>query len=251
MPCKVIPFPVPVRTAGKEAILVHHILIEVGTSRYDLEVVVFVTRLQSARLEGGSPVRGRRGAPEAHGRRLGIAGCSPEAAADERTNNLLALCPRQRDESSCATSAQKEVPMTNAENEDATTPKEAVPRASATKAAGSARKARRGKAAAKAQKRLPSQPGKRGHATPTKTRAKSAKPGTTVAVQKPRPQSKGARILELIGGAKGATLAEIMQATRWQAHSIRGFLSTAAKKYRCQIQSLRNDAGQRVYQVKA
>ena len=60
-------------------------------------------------------------------------------------------------------------------------------------------------------------------------------------------QSKGAQILELIGRAKGATLPEIMRVTAWQAHSVRGFLSTAAKKRNLKIASARNEAGERVY----
>src|SRR5205823_14730509 len=130
-------------------------------------------------------------------------------------------------------------------------PKEVIADASAaSKAAGAARKPSRGKAAAKSQKRL-AQPSKGGRAKPRKTGAKSGTARAAVAANKPRPQSKGARILELIGRAKGATLAEIMHATKWQAHSVRGFLSTAAKKYRCKIHALKNEAGQRVYQIKA
>ena len=142
--------------------------------------------------------------------------------------------------------------MTNAESHDPT-PKDGVPDVNTvTKAAaGAARKARQGKAA-KSRKRRPSEPRKGGRAsrTKTKTEAKSVKTGATAAIKKPRPKSKGARILDLIRRAKGATLAELMQASRWQAHSVRGFLSTAAKKYRCQIQSIKNEAGERVYQVK-
>jgi hypothetical protein len=41
-----------------------------------------------------------------------------------------------------------------------------------------------------------------------------------------------------------------MQATGWQAHSVRGFLSTAAKKQGLQIESTRNEAGQRHYRLK-
>ena len=55
--------------------------------------------------------------------------------------------------------------------------------------------------------------------------------------------------MELIGRAKGATLAEIMQATKWQAHSVRGFLSMAAKKYGVKIASLHIDGGDRVYKL--
>ena len=65
----------------------------------------------------------------------------------------------------------------------------------------------------------------------------------------PRAESKGAKILELILRPKGMTLAEIMKATDWQAHSVRGFLSTAAKKHKLKIESAKNEAGERVYKI--
>jgi hypothetical protein len=64
-----------------------------------------------------------------------------------------------------------------------------------------------------------------------------------------RAESKGAKILAMIGRAKGATLAEIMKATDWQAHSVRGFLSTAAKKHDLKIESAKTEAGERVYTI--
>ena len=64
-----------------------------------------------------------------------------------------------------------------------------------------------------------------------------------------RAQSKGAQILEMIGRAKGATLAEIMAAAGWQAHSVRGFISTAGRKHGVRIESLKSEAGDRVYRV--
>ena len=67
----------------------------------------------------------------------------------------------------------------------------------------------------------------------------------------PRAESKGAKILELIGRPKGAILAEIMKATDWQAHSVRGFLSTAGKKRGLNIESTKNEAGDRVYRIEA
>ena len=81
-----------------------------------------------------------------------------------------------------------------------------------------------------------------------KTGKKAAKPAREKASQ-PRAESKGAKILAMIGRAKGATLAEIMKATDWQAHSVRGFLSTAAKKHKLQIESAKNEAGERVYKI--
>ena len=65
----------------------------------------------------------------------------------------------------------------------------------------------------------------------------------------PRKESKGGMILQMIGRPKGATLSEIMTATGWLAHSVRGFISTAGKKHNVKVESERNDAGDRVYRV--
>jgi Protein of unknown function (DUF3489) len=84
-----------------------------------------------------------------------------------------------------------------------------------------------------------------------KTGKKAAKPAPAPKeASKPRAESKGAKILELIGRPKGASLPEIMKATDWQAHSVRGFLSTAAKKHGLKIESTKTEAGDRVYQIK-
>jgi hypothetical protein len=82
-------------------------------------------------------------------------------------------------------------------------------------------------------------------ATQESTRAKKR----VVTASAVRPGSKAAKILELIRRASGATLAEIMKATGWQPHSIRGFLSTATKKRHVKIDSSKNGVGQRVYRT--
>src|SRR5271168_5330640 len=82
-----------------------------------------------------------------------------------------------------------------------------------------------------------------------KATKKAAKPSAARKAASPRVQSKGAKILEMIARAKGATLAEIMRATDWQAHSVRGFISTASKKHSVKIESGKNDAGERTYRV--
>ncbi len=57
-------------------------------------------------------------------------------------------------------------------------------------------------------------------------------------------------MVSLVARTNGATLAELMKATGWQAHSVRGFLSTASRKRGLTIQSLKNGKGERVYRVK-
>jgi hypothetical protein len=78
---------------------------------------------------------------------------------------------------------------------------------------------------------------------------KAAKPNTAKTAAAPRAESKGAKILEMIARAKGATLAEIMKATGWQAHSVRGFISTASKKHGITIESSKSESGDRVYKI--
>ena len=62
-------------------------------------------------------------------------------------------------------------------------------------------------------------------------------------------ESKRADVLALLGRSKGATLADIMKATGWQAHTVRGFISIAAKKNRINIESSKNEAGERTYRM--
>ena len=54
---------------------------------------------------------------------------------------------------------------------------------------------------------------------------------TPAADPAPRPRStKTVTVLKLLSRAKGATLAEIMEATAWQPHSTRAFLTGLRKK---------------------
>jgi len=66
-----------------------------------------------------------------------------------------------------------------------------------------------------------------------------------------RDGSKKADIIRLLERAKGATLEELMSATGWQAHSVRGFISgTLGKKLKMKIDSFRTEKGDRTYRVK-
>ncbi|MBI4911052.1 MAG: DUF3489 domain-containing protein [Acidobacteria bacterium] len=61
---------------------------------------------------------------------------------------------------------------------------------------------------------------------------------------------KSAVVLEMLRRSKGATLAELMAATLWQAHSVRGFLSgTVGKKMGLKVESTRREDGERLYKL--
>lgn len=61
--------------------------------------------------------------------------------------------------------------------------------------------------------------------------------------------SKTAKILGLLRRETGTSIPEMMKVSNWQAHSIRGFLSTAPKKYQVKIESTTNGVGKRVYRI--
>ena len=84
---------------------------------------------------------------------------------------------------------------------------------------------------------------------PAKAGKKASRPDLAKDANKPRADSKSTKILALIGRPKGATLVEITKAVGWQAHSVRGYLSTASKKRGIKIESAKNDAGDRTYKL--
>jgi hypothetical protein len=62
--------------------------------------------------------------------------------------------------------------------------------------------------------------------------------------------SKASQVIGLLRRAKGATLAELMETTGWQAHSIRGFISAGlGKRLGFTVQSSRREDGARVYKI--
>ena len=83
-----------------------------------------------------------------------------------------------------------------------------------------------------------------------KQAAKAPKKATKPKAEGAREGSKTATVLALIQRAKGATLAEIMDATSWQAHSVRGFVSgTLGKKMGLTVNSEKREDGTRVYSI--
>jgi len=61
--------------------------------------------------------------------------------------------------------------------------------------------------------------------------------------------NKKAEVIEMMKRAKGVTLAEIMQATGWQAHTIRGFVSILGSKGGERIESSKSASGERTYKL--
>jgi hypothetical protein len=49
--------------------------------------------------------------------------------------------------------------------------------------------------------------------------------------------------------AEGVTLAEIMETTGWQAHTVRGFVSILGSKGGEKVESSKNAAGERRYHI--
>lgn len=78
------------------------------------------------------------------------------------------------------------------------------------------------------------------------------KPGKTKArkTKTSKAKTKADHIVGLLGRADGASIAEIMKATGWQAHSVRGFMSGHLKKQGRSVQSAQDENGTRRYRLK-
>jgi hypothetical protein len=106
---------------------------------------------------------------------------------------------------------------------------------SAKKASRGARRANVAPAKGKAAKK----------ATPKKRAPRSARNDA-------REGSKTATILDLLKRPGGATAKELLKATGWQPHSLRGFISgTLGKKMGLTVTSTNSEDGERNYSIKA
>ena len=96
------------------------------------------------------------------------------------------------------------------------------------------------------------------HVAPAKPKSAKKAKASKKATKNPknasvaRDGSKAAKVLDLLKRPDGATLAELMKATGWQAHSVRGFLSGAVgRKMGLNVTSAKAEDSERSYSVKA
>jgi Protein of unknown function (DUF3489) len=94
-------------------------------------------------------------------------------------------------------------------------------------------------------------------ATPEGTERTRSKKSPANSSRRPRAQkgptesrtNKKAEIIAMMKRPKGVTLAEIMKATGWQKHTVRGFVSTLGGKGGEKIESLKNADDERTYKI--
>ena len=84
------------------------------------------------------------------------------------------------------------------------------------------------------------------------TKAKGVKKGAKAKKPASARATKTSTILELLQRPGGVTAKELMKATGWLPHSVRGFISgTVGKKMGLIVTSVKGEEGERSYSVKA
>ena len=82
----------------------------------------------------------------------------------------------------------------------------------------------------------------------SKIRSKAAGSGQPTG----RANSKQARVLALLCGPSGATIATVTRSTGWQPHTVRAFLAAVVrKKLGLRLESEKKTDGERVYRIVA
>jgi hypothetical protein len=84
---------------------------------------------------------------------------------------------------------------------------------------------------------------RRSSPTPSATRAGKSSPAA-------KKESKAGKVIRLLKRTEGASLKELMKATGWQAHSVRGYLSgTLRKKMALRVALVARENGEGAYRV--
>jgi hypothetical protein len=93
--------------------------------------------------------------------------------------------------------------------------------------------------------------GKRKKDTPKGKRRHTPRVAERVTSNVARDGSKKAEVIDLMRRSGGATLAEIMELTGWQTHTVRGFVSgTLIKKLALKVESFCSTEKERTYRIK-
>ena len=82
-----------------------------------------------------------------------------------------------------------------------------------------------------------------------KTPAKAQARGRAKKAATESSSNKKAEVIAMMKRAKGAALAEIIETTGWQTHTVRGFVSILGSKGGHKIESSKNAAGERCYRM--
>ncbi len=86
----------------------------------------------------------------------------------------------------------------------------------------------------------------RGKEAQQRKRRYTARTAATDSAKIARDGSKKAEVIDLMRRSQGVTLAEIMELTGWQSHTVRGFVSgTLIKKLSLNVESFRSDEKER------
>ena len=97
-------------------------------------------------------------------------------------------------------------------------------------AAQDAKAATRPNAAPRMPRVAPSKPKSGKKTTPAKKASKAPKKATSARAEGVRKGSKTAKVLDLLKRRGGTTMKELMKATGWLPHSVRGFISGTVGK---------------------
>jgi hypothetical protein len=84
---------------------------------------------------------------------------------------------------------------------------------------------------------------------PSKSTCCRSGPSSVPSSVSPEPNNKKAQVIAMMLRPRGVSLGEIIRATGWQKHTVRGFVSLLGSKAGQKIESSKNPAGERNYRI--